>query len=469
MSRALRIVLTTIKWIVVAAGAALLVVVLVNLRDEDLTPEARALAEPERPSVPDAQNAYLLLAGFDTPVGSDPVAAGARLVSENNLAAEKNPWGPVYAARDTSADSARSGGRPRFAGQLEKLCEPFKGPCLAHALAGTDDIRSMTAANAELISRYLAMQQLPAYANTAIPTAAQPQLSGEWGSTRRLLLTQAALQAQTGEPKRAIAFLADDIGFWRRVLAGGGNLVDEMIAVRMLASDFRILSELLASPSFDPRPFSAQLRPMLAPLTSAESNSAHVFKKEFEMQARLHSALAKDLGFSGQASWSDRLTSGLWFSLFSHPNASLNYSARLFSGVQAAASHSPAEFIERRDRLQRESDELSQPSVSWLYNPAGKMLVGTGMPSYPEFAGRVFDLAAYVQLVRAQLELRLAAVPAGDVPAFLAAAGAETRNPYNGRPFVWNGADRALSFEPSTKRWREWDPKAVVPPPAATH
>ena len=80
--RVLRIALAAAKWLVVVSGVALLLVVLVNLRDEDLTPEAKALAEFEPPTVPDGQNAFVALTGFDAPMGGDPIAAGARAVKE---------------------------------------------------------------------------------------------------------------------------------------------------------------------------------------------------------------------------------------------------------------------------------------------------------------------------------------------------------------------------------------------------
>jgi hypothetical protein len=67
MRRALRIALSVFKWIAVVGCIALLVVVLINLRDEELTPEAQALAEFHRPSIPDEQNAYFALIGFDAP------------------------------------------------------------------------------------------------------------------------------------------------------------------------------------------------------------------------------------------------------------------------------------------------------------------------------------------------------------------------------------------------------------------
>jgi hypothetical protein len=66
-------------------------------------------------------------------------------------------------------------------------------------------------------------------------------------------------------------------------------------------------------------------------------------------------------------------------------------------------------------------------------------------------------------LVRAQLELRLAAIPSAEVPAFLASAGPETQNVYTMRPFHCNASDNSLSFDPMSERWREWSTNVVLP------
>ncbi len=45
MRRALRIALKTVTWVAIVGCTGMLVVVLINLRDEALTPEAQSLAE----------------------------------------------------------------------------------------------------------------------------------------------------------------------------------------------------------------------------------------------------------------------------------------------------------------------------------------------------------------------------------------------------------------------------------------
>ena len=110
----------------------------------------------------------------------------------------------------------------------------------------------------------------------------------------------------------------------------------------------------------------------------------------------------------------------------------------------------------------------SNPDISWLYNPIGKSLVRIAMPAYPDFIARVFDLAAYVQLVRAQLEARLANVASDQMPSFLGAVGPDARNPYTGQSFTWDAATHKLSFTPmSNHPWRTFSFSAFVPPPTS--
>lgn len=461
MPRTFRIVLATIKWLAIVGVAALLVVLLVNSRDEALTPEASSLAEFQTPAIPDTQNAYLALIGFDAPSGLDPTAAGASLVAENNASAASDPvgWGRI-SKRATKEATAENEARFKFVGSLNTLHDPLDGECLPQALEHAHDIRSMIDANPVLVARYLAMQRLPAYANTSVPDILRttPPTEG-WIASRRLLLMQSCLDVQTGQVARALEFLAADSDMWRRVL-GNGALLDEMIAVRGVASDLKVLSDLIDVPTFDVRTNEAKLRQILAPLTSIELNMAPMFRREFELQVNLITELPKEVANDRSAGWIDRLTNG---SLFFKPNATVNLLAKLFSGLLTLANSPPSDFVVLQDAVQRKIRAQSKPGIRWIYNPIGRQLASVAVSPYPEYVTRVFDLAAYANLVRALLELRLAAVPPSQAPQFLAAAGPETRNPYTKQPFQWNASDNSLSFNPMSSRWREWSTKVVLP------
>jgi len=461
LRRPLRIALATIKWLAIVGGAALVVVLLVNSRDEALTPEASSLAELQTSALPNAQNAYLVLIGFDAPPGVEPTAAGASLVAENNASAASDPvgWGRIskLAGKDASVEREA---QLKFVGNLNALHDPLDGGCLPQALEHAHDIRSMIEANEVLVARYLAMQRLPAYANTSVPDILQstPPAAG-WIASRRLLLMRSCLDLQSGQVAGALEFLAADSDMWRRVL-GYGALLDEMIAVRGLASDLKVLSDLIDVATFDVGANEAKLRQILAPLTAVELNMVSAFRREFELQVNLITELPKEVANDKTAGWIDRLTNG---SLFFKPNATVNLTAKLFSGLLKIANSPPSEYVVLQGALQREIRAQSEPAISWIYNPIGRQLATLTVPSYAdaEYVTRVFDLAAYANLVRAQLELRLAAIPPAQVPQFLTAAGPETQDPYTKLPFRWNASDNSLSFDPKSSRWREWSTKVV--------
>ncbi len=357
-------------------------------------------------------------------------------------------------------------GHLKFVGDRDSLCDPISKPCLQPSLTDPAQLRAMAEANKELIARFQALQQMVAYANTSVPDPWQPMPSGGWGGAQSLLLTQASLDGISGKADRALGFLATDMSFWRRILGTDSGMIDEMVAVRVLASDLALLSELIAAPSFDVRQHQEQLRQMLAPLTPEERNAGRMFKREFQLIARTVNSTQQQAIELEEMDWLDRQL----YRLFFKRNASVNDSARLFTLLQELGGHPPADFAELRKKVQVRAYALSEPGVTWLYNPIGKTLVGSGTAFYPDFVARVFDLAAYAQLVRAQLELRLANLAPDKVAAFLATAASETRNPYTGQLFAWDDVNRILSFEPMYKRaWPGWKFRATVPPPATSH
>ncbi len=461
--RVLGISLAISKWVVIVGCGGLLLVVLINLRDEELTPEARALAEFRGPHVPDAQNAYLAMLGSNAPVGTNPVVAGARIVDEHNASTKVAPWRRERLTKSANQVAANPvDGQLKFVGDLAAFCDLLDKDCTPVTPGDLPRIQAMADANAELVSRYIALQDFPAFENTSIPDLRQPASAGGWRGARMLLFARAALDLQSGHEERALAFLSRDIGLWRHIL-GAGNLIDEAIAVRALASNYRMLCNAIASEAFDVRKYQSELRGMLTPLRPKELDGALMFKHEFELHARLVSTLPRSQDRSGPLDWLDRQLTRLLFK----PNASLNRVTPIYVGLRELASRSPPDFAGLPENVQAEADALSEPGITWIYDPVGKLLTAIAIPAYPNFVARVFDLAAFIQLARAQLDLRLAAIAPDGAPAFLAAAAPDTRNPYTGNPFDWNAMTRELSFAPMSSRWVNWSTRATVPMPAS--
>ena len=123
MRRTLRIIFRALKWIFILCAFAYFAMVLVNLRDEELSPDARALAEYHKPGVADEQNAYLALVGFDAPTGVNPIDEGARRIAAQNAAAVGDPWG-----RQRLAKIAEGKSQPAIPGKLNWAGDPLQLP-----------------------------------------------------------------------------------------------------------------------------------------------------------------------------------------------------------------------------------------------------------------------------------------------------------------------------------------------------
>jgi len=465
MRRAFRIALKLTKWLAIAGVSIYLLLVLVNLPDEALTAEERALAEPNRPAVPDSQNIYVALLGFYAPPGIDSMAYGAKRLAQHNEAAAKDPWrhdrvAKLRAGQPIGEDKDTlkwiDGGR--------KLPSRFEGPILPNALGQAQDVTYLLEANVELIARYRTLQSLPQFSNTAVPDILSPVLLlGAPADARSVLLAQCAIDALSGRSKRALEFLTADISLWRRVLAGSGTLIDEMRAITYLAGDFRLVSDLISSREFDAFAHRATLASLTTPLTKPELGFGQMFANEFQENARLLSSIDDEEMREAHDSWLSRAGAFLFYFPFFKLNATLNRSAHAMTNYQRLAGLAPSDYLLAKADVKKESEAMADFGLTWLYNPIGKGLVGVAAIQYEGYVDRLPDLDAYIHLVRAQLEVRLASVPSEKVPQFLEKADAESWNPYTNRPFQWSPTAHSLMFDAVSQPWRKWGTTAVLP------
>ncbi|HVO88330.1 MAG TPA: hypothetical protein VMV45_07300, partial [Casimicrobiaceae bacterium] len=417
-----------------------------NLFDEAPTPLARRLVQPPSITVEPSDNSYLAIVGFEAARDQDVVEAGLRLVAEHRAAAQADPLGEQRAKSLASAFPARRApDRIAFAGDADALCDIAGPSCLADSARRGEEIREMLDANAVLVARYESIQRMSGYANTAAVDVYRWLLApSSFHATFNLLLARAALDAQHSHLDRALDFLARDMAFWRRVMASGSPLVDVQIAARAFTSEVGLLSEIIAAPSIDIAPRAARLRAMLAPLQADEFDLSRTLEREFEVRALTLS----DLGALARRSPAEALPEAVphWLvPLLYKRQATVNRTAALYERMQLVAHARPGEFERRRTELDAFVREQEDPDYHWIYDPVGKA-VSASTPLLIDAIAASFDLAAYVNLVRASLELRLAAVGDADVEIFLLRAAPETRNPYSGLPFSWDPNTRTLSF-----------------------
>ncbi|HXZ59130.1 MAG TPA: hypothetical protein VEG26_03035 [Steroidobacteraceae bacterium] len=436
-----------LRWIGLVAGSLALIALAlctlafaINWRDEPLTPQARALrAPPPNPLKPE-DNIYIAMAGFTAPAGASVIAAGQDRIGHYNERLDAVLHDPSAPALDSL--TLRIPGTLEFRGQAE-FVRPLSGSLWDEAPSHREQIEALTAANSELYQRYLALQRLPGYYETARPSYLAPAIFVPT-EVRYLFLEDTVLRlrgAKAHEQRAALVELLADVALWQRVLIGQGLLISKMLALAYLQSDCLVLADMIADPhaAVPEGPGDAD---DVAPLFALEDFSlGGAFAAEFRVQASLleQTQYLYTIGWSPQPAddaaprrWTDRLGS-LISAHFFKLNATVNLFAQQAERLTALR---PGPGVAAADKKLADSS-LAAWSLVGAYNPIGKLLAGIAAPAGVTYPLRAWDAAALQRLVRAGYEIRRQRIAPADVPAFLARHPEWSTHPGDGRPFVW--------------------------------
>jgi hypothetical protein len=436
-----------LRWIGLVAGSLALIALAlctlafaINWRDEPLTPQARALrAPPPNPLKPE-DNIYIAMAGFTAPAGASVVAAGQDRIGHYNERLDAVLHDPSAQALDSL--TLRIPGTLEFRGQAE-FVRPLSGSLWDEVPSHREQIEALTAANGELYQRYLALQRLPGYYETARPSYLAPAIFVPT-EVRYLFLEDTVLRLRGAKPheqRAALDELLADVALWRRVLIGQGLLISKMLALAYLQSDCLVLADMIADPhaAVPEGPGDAD---GVAPLFAlGDFDLGGAFAAEFRVQASLleQTQYLYTIGWSPQPAddaaprrWTDRLGS-LISAHFFKLNATVNLFAQQAERLTALR---PGPGVAAADKKLADSS-LAAWSLVGAYNPIGKLLAGIAAPAGVTYPLRAWDAAALQRLVRAGYEIRRQSIAPADVPAFLARHPEWSTHPGDGRPFLW--------------------------------
>jgi hypothetical protein len=436
-----------LKWVGLVTGSlALLALVLfavvfaINWRDEPLTPQARALLAVPSSTLKPEDNIYLAMAGFTAPSGASVISAGESRIGHYNEHLEAVLHDPSAQAMDSLI--FRDPRALVFQGQAE-FVQPLTGSLWEQVPPHRSDIEALTVLNGELFERYLALERLPGYFETARPSFLAPTIFIPT-EVRFLFLEETVLRLRDGsarEQRAALDQLIADVGLWRRVLAGQGLVIAKMLALAYLESDYLVLADMIADPraAVPVGPDDADNTVPLFALGDFDLGAA--FAAEFRVQASLleQTQYLYTIGWTPEAArtgaprlWTDRLgseISGHFFKL----NATINLFAQQAGRLMALT---PGPAVAATDRKLADSS-LSAWSSLGAYNPTGRLLAGMAAPMGVTFPLRAWDAAALQRLVRAGYEIRRQRIAPADVPAFLARHPEWSTHPGDGRPFLY--------------------------------
>ena len=436
-----------LRWIGLVTGSlALLALALftllfaINWRDEPLTPQARALlAAPSNPLKSD-DNVYVAMAGFTAPSGASVITTGESRIGYYNEHLEAVLHDP--SAQALGSLTLKDSHALEFQGQAE-FVQPLSGSLWEQVPAHREQIEALTVLNGELYQRYLALERLRGYFETARPSYLAPPVFVPT-EVRYLFLEDTVLQLRGGsapERRAALDQLIADVGLWRRVLTGQGLMMSKMLALAYLESDYLVLADMIADPQAAV-PVGPDDADNAAPLFAlGDFDLGPAFAGEFRVQAALleQTQYLYTIGWTPQAArtgapriWSDRLgseLSGHFFKL----EATVNLFAQQAERLMALG---PGAGVVAADKKLADSS-LSAWSLLGAYNPIGRLLAGMAAPMGVTYPLRAWDAAALQRLVRVGYEIRRQRIAPADIPAFLARHPEWSTHPGDGRPFLW--------------------------------
>ena len=447
-----------LKWLAWLLGGTLTLVVvayltllLINWRDEPPSEAALQLAAAnrDRPAVSDADNAYVHVMGFIVAPNADPHEAGARRIDWLRRLHDQRqlPVGDDPLAGDESYKSTR----PAAAQNLSDTCRLASRECAVALEAGTDVMREWVSSEKWLLERYLVLVRHPGWLETA-PFDSRAPLPpyGLVFDGQKLLLAKAYLLANQGDAAGVRDLLADDVRFWRHVLASSDILITKMIAVSALNRSFGIGNLVLRQ-----LPAETELQGMpqewTTPLTDTERSLLRCFTGEWIfgddlLQEIVASGSWRRLADSeGDANVADKVVGRALMPLF-QPQDTSNRRADMF--VRATqAMNVPFEQLPKgleQARVIFENPNGRSSPLTRLYNPVGDLVLWVSASGFVPYGARVADVEGARRAAVLATELRSRKVDVQKIPEELAASA--IRVPYTGEPFIWDVEEQAIVF-----------------------
>jgi hypothetical protein len=419
----------------------------INSFDVLLSAEAKTLLAAPPNLYPSEDNIYVALAGLDGPSQKSVVDTGNARIEAYNQALDSMQLDPDAAvAFSNRADSTAL----TFDGDLK--LQPLTSSIWTYAKSHRADITALLTANQELYQRYLAMQRLHGYYETARPSILAPRFYVP-PPLRALFLADISDRIQTGtrpQQHAALDELGQDLQMWQVVLKGEGPFFPKMIAVASLHADFLVLADMIADPNTDPAILAGKQGAVISPFDLSDWKIGKAFEAEFRAAVPLIRSIpfatsAAAGNSARRSSWWKRQSDALQMHFF-QVNATENLNAAQMMQLAALADSDPARFSQALEAYRgwlKENETFLSPTI--LYNPVGKILVGIWATTYEDYPMRAFDVAALQRLVYLAYQLRLQRIDTSDVAAFLVQHPEWSTHPIDGKPFRWSPATGELA------------------------
>jgi hypothetical protein len=426
------------------------------LRDEPLTPLAEKALHYQAAPVPAEQNAFVGLAGFTAPAGSDFIQAGKDAIRDGSLVREAKPDEQklAFSANRYSYSCAR------------EIAEN----CLNEIRSDAENIQKLLQENHELVQRYLKVQEMPVYSYTDM-SKTQIYLSIHYHEAiniSRLLSAKAVLDIKNGNIAQGLNWIKQDLDFQRRILAAKDTiLVEQVIAVAQVRRYAVLLSLLISENDLSGQ--EASLRALLAPLDSPKEYFKNaMWGEQVLISNTILNARPNDLleqfcdDQCEEQGYLERLSTYFKRDFLYKPSMTLNLMLEVWAHEMEIVNATPPSRLPSVNARQKALERAGCTNVKYLFCKSPKNFLGevlvlmSNSVNYTDYLLSIYDTDAYLHLVRTQMEYKLAARQADADPAkILATLPPETFNPYTDAPFDWDGARGVIGFQPAASREKD--------------
>lgn len=424
--------------VAIVAIAAHALILLVNLGDAVLDPEAARLTQVPKLKLEPVGNMYYMIAGFGAPAGTDAQAAGEKYVAALLKTFNDPPDGTPGLHTYTTATP-------------EKLSEPAadrvaRRSCAAFYLEKGDAYRKAAEQYAHLLSRYAEVRGKAGFEELVIPDEHAPQVSLAPISVMRRIEQALAVQAvAAGDAESGLKKLAVVAAHDRLVFTQAGTLVTKLVALRWVYESASLASELITGDPALAAPHHELLARICAPLDAAAIDLSRAFEAtNREWMYRLaHSTGGTMYGESpsDQSKYEAALLGLLY-----RRNETMNSYLGLAKAELAVGAASLSELGARIEELRKVREKMRDPGVLSLFrNTVGKFMA-VGTPPVEEYKWRVVDLDGQLRLFGLQLALAKAGVAPGERSGWISLHAPEARSPYDASPLQYDSARRELRF-----------------------
>jgi hypothetical protein len=426
---------------------AYIVLLLINWRDQPPSAAALSLREEyrNRPSAPDADNAFVYVMGFGAPRDADPHEAGARRIQWIRTI----PKNAEYPADGDPVPDNELGmaDRSLFGKKISEACRRGSHECAAVLeQSDNDSIRSWITSEQWLLDRYLTLVRHPAWFESAPYDERAPLGSySEVADGHKLLLARAYVLASENNITEVRTLLESDAQFWRRMLASSDILITKMIAINSLNRSYK-MGNLAVRRLPAQSQLAALPRGWTTPLTVAERSMRRCLIGEWDYATRHLERIKQSPSFDEFDPSNDNgllgYIAGRALTPLFKPQATSNLYADLMIKATAANQRISEELALSQHAFDNPSSESS--ALGMLYNPVGHLLLALASPAYAKYPARVTDVEGVRRAAVLAAELRARSVDLQNVSSELAASA--SRSPYTDEPFAWDDAEQAIVF-----------------------